>query len=422
MELAKASGLPPKILLVDDEDFVLSLSTSALRSLGFQDIDNANNGVEALERLNTSERSYDIIICDLNMPEMDGVEFMRRIKADKFSGGLILLSGEDERILKIVEELATVQNINIIGRISKPVTTQGLKEIIENYHLDERITAHTPGVSHNTVNELTADLKGNLDQLRLHYQPFVHIASGEIRGIETLISWQYSDGEVLNADELLKEADKCGCLSRVVQHIYQNAARQSAVWSSQRLFLQNVIRLPIVVLDCDDLKTFFLNRTENVNQFRRQLILEFPEHPLAEHWSDRLDILNQIQLQKIGIAIGNLGESGLKLGQINDFPLSLLRIDLPQLTGESQNNEILATVRSGRNFGRHLRPEVVLKGVEKREDWEIAESVGAHYAQGAFCSQPLPGKSVSGFIESWIPPRRQNNRQVRPALAIASPI
>ena len=88
---------PRKVLVVDDNRVSRHAVTSALGRLGIEDVRAAADGDEALAVL--GEAAIDTIICDLNMPRMDGVEFLRYLAARDFRGAVVLVSGEDPRVL-----------------------------------------------------------------------------------------------------------------------------------------------------------------------------------------------------------------------------------------------------------------------------------------------------------------------------------
>ena len=95
--------------------------TTALNSIGVKNVVSAADGKEALSSLEAA--SADIVICDLNMPEMDGVEFLRHLAEANFIGSVVLVSGEDRRILDTAESLAGAHNLNVLGAVknrSKP--------------------------------------------------------------------------------------------------------------------------------------------------------------------------------------------------------------------------------------------------------------------------------------------------------------
>src|SRR3569832_1285977 len=82
-----------KILLVDDESFALKLMTRLLEVLGCSDILSFERAHEALAILGADVGAVDLVICDLQMPEKDGVEFVRHLAQLGYAGGLILAGG-----------------------------------------------------------------------------------------------------------------------------------------------------------------------------------------------------------------------------------------------------------------------------------------------------------------------------------------
>ena len=122
------------LLVVDDEPFVLNLSIRVLNNLGFERIATASTGKGALAMVTSAEEPYDIIICDLNMPEMDGVAFMRLVSETDYSGSLILLSGEEERMLETTLELAKAHSLNVLGFIQKPIKPDLLNDLIAQHN------------------------------------------------------------------------------------------------------------------------------------------------------------------------------------------------------------------------------------------------------------------------------------------------
>ena len=69
-----------KVLLVDDSTTMRKIQRRSLAQMGVSDITEAGNGLEALEILGTNEDGFDLVICDVNMPELDGISTLKRIR------------------------------------------------------------------------------------------------------------------------------------------------------------------------------------------------------------------------------------------------------------------------------------------------------------------------------------------------------
>lgn len=121
----------PHIFLVDDDAFQLRLLSSQLAVLGLDQVDACTSGQQALTLLAAQPVGEQLIFLDLNMPGMDGVEFVRRLVDIPYSGALVLVSGEGERILDTVERLARAHRLNVLEHLNKPVQIEMLEALIE---------------------------------------------------------------------------------------------------------------------------------------------------------------------------------------------------------------------------------------------------------------------------------------------------
>ncbi len=91
-----------KILYVDDSKTIRDLVESALLDIGYLNIQGAEDGVEALEVCDNSEDEFDFIITDINMPNMDGIEFIYNLRnrLDYMSTPIMVLSTEWSKEMK----------------------------------------------------------------------------------------------------------------------------------------------------------------------------------------------------------------------------------------------------------------------------------------------------------------------------------
>ena len=108
----------PKILLLDDDPFMLGLQSRMLRSMDYRRISTAGSGEAALRMLE-KEAPFDLILCDLNMPGMDGIEFLQMLNASPYCGSIILISGEGARIMHAVQKLLNRNRLAVAGEAGR---------------------------------------------------------------------------------------------------------------------------------------------------------------------------------------------------------------------------------------------------------------------------------------------------------------
>jgi len=118
-----------RILLLDDDPFMLDLLADMIASLGEHTIVRETDGRRALIELRL--RPPQLVICDLSMPVMDGIDFLRLAAAQQYQGGVVLLSGVDGAVLKTAARLAEAQGLAIIDACAKPMSLETLTGLLE---------------------------------------------------------------------------------------------------------------------------------------------------------------------------------------------------------------------------------------------------------------------------------------------------
>src|SRR5688572_12467166 len=88
-----------RILVIDDEPFARAVTVNQLQQLGYKHIEEASDGADAIGIMQNTQLSFDVILCDLNMPVMDGFDFIHAAQAINYEGALIVVSSEDQQQL-----------------------------------------------------------------------------------------------------------------------------------------------------------------------------------------------------------------------------------------------------------------------------------------------------------------------------------
>ncbi|MET0982316.1 MAG: response regulator [Telluria sp.] len=122
---AAGAGQPPRVLVLDDDRFMLEMLKDMLEQIGVRHIYTEASTRHALSTL--AEASPDMLICDLALPDMDGIEFMQAAAERGFRGGVILLSGMDSGVRDAAGELARVLGLRVAGIFRKPIGLDQLR-------------------------------------------------------------------------------------------------------------------------------------------------------------------------------------------------------------------------------------------------------------------------------------------------------
>lgn len=120
-----------RVLIVDDDPFTHELLASMLRQLGVTRIALAADGERGVAALSDARGAPDVIICDLNMPGKDGFQVMEALAASTFKGGVILLSGMEQRVLNSAALMGRFHQLKILGVAQKPVSKAALGALLD---------------------------------------------------------------------------------------------------------------------------------------------------------------------------------------------------------------------------------------------------------------------------------------------------
>ena len=131
MYLKTMDGSLKSILVVEDDEFNQEILRRKLGLLGFTDIHVANNGRTGVRVLEKLPRPPDFLICDIFMPDMDGIEFVAELVKRNYKGGLILMTGVDLAMLEVAQEIASLKGLNVLGGFKKPLDQEKLRQAFE---------------------------------------------------------------------------------------------------------------------------------------------------------------------------------------------------------------------------------------------------------------------------------------------------
>ena len=131
-QTALDSGL--RILVIDDEPFVQAVTINLLQQLGYQHIETASDGADALSLMQNPAAPFGLIICDLNMPVMDGFDFIYALQSLNYPGALIVLSSETQQQRSEAVELGIACGLKVLGALRKPLELEALQDVLEKYY------------------------------------------------------------------------------------------------------------------------------------------------------------------------------------------------------------------------------------------------------------------------------------------------
>jgi EAL domain-containing protein (putative c-di-GMP-specific phosphodiesterase class I)/FixJ family two-component response regulator len=389
-----------RILLLDDDPFMLKLLRRQLAQLSYTQVDAFDSGQKALEQIISSKALYDLIFLDINMPGMDGIEFIRQLVQCRYSGSVILVSGEAGRILESVEKLIEAHKLTALGHLHKPVKPEDLAILIGR--LKTNIGPSTP--SRETRTPYSAEqLRVAIDNGELvnYYQPKVALTTSEVVGVESLVRWQHPVDGLIFPDQFIEVAADHGLITKVTRVVLTAAMQQAKAW------MQSGYHLPVAVnVSMDDLTALdfpdvaaALARSAGIDP--SLITLEVTEGQMMRKLSTILDVLSRLSLKRFRLAIDDFGTGHSSLAQLRDLPFDELKVDRGFVHGASTDETCGAICGASLLMAHQLQMQAVGEGIENREDWEFLRLRGCDVGQGYFIARPMPAAEVVDWAGAW---------------------
>jgi len=386
-----------RILVLDDEPLMRKLLAHMLSDLGFASVVTCDNGTSALECVDAADDSPDLILLDLNMPDMDGIEFVRKLVEHDYTGSLILVSGEDERVLQMAEKLVQAHAIAVLGHLNKPVSREALSRMVDTWLPDGG--AHEAAHRHYTAGELRTAIA--CGQLVNHYQPKVVVATGEVIGVEALVRWLHPLDGLVFPDQFIALAEAHGLIDELTHLVLGEAIAQASAWRQAGLQLRMAVNVSMGNLSSVSFADFASGQAAAAGVAPQDIVLEVTESLLMMDQRVPLDILTRLRLKRFRLSIDDFGTGHSSLTQLGDISFDELKIDRSFVHGAGRDETARAMFDASLGLGKQLGLEVVAEGVEDHDDWELVRSAGCDLAQGYFIARPMAAAELPAWIESW---------------------
>lgn len=386
------------ILLVDDEPFVRQLTARLLTSIGFSAISEASNGHEALKLIDSTGGSFDIIFCDLMMPDMDGIEFVRHLSELKDPPAIAFLSGAEAAILRAAKGLALARRLNVLGTILKPAKIPDIERALTNFDEDSRPRSRR-SVPDITESDLARAIEA--DELIFHYQPKVAIPSRSLNSVEALVRWKHPKFGLVFPDAFVALAESGPLITPMTEKLVEIAVRQLAAWKADRLETRVAVNLSPSMLSDVTLPERLVSLTTKYGVPAEQVVLEITETGVAEDEAIYLEIVTRLHMKGFEISIDDFGTGSSSLSKLEAMPFGELKIDRAFVDGAHADPTKSAILKASINLAKSLNLKTIAEGVELEEDWKLLHELGCDIVQGYFVAKPMPPEDLSDWVRKW---------------------
>lgn len=377
------------VLAVDDETDFLELIVQIGEGVGC-DVITAESATAFREQL--ARRHPSLILLDLQMPGMDGIEALRYLARIGTGAGILLASGMDQRVLVSARQLGDQLGLKMLGTLQKPAMLEDIEALLAK-HIEpgERVSFEE---LHTAIEE---------HELIVHYQPKLVRCSNDwqVRSAEALVRWRHPRLGLLYPGEFLPLAEQSGLIIGVTDFVLTDAIRQIGHWRQRGLDLGAAVNLsPRLVQDLEFPDRLSLILRE-FDASAEQLTLEVTEAASLDDPELVMDIFTRLRVKGVGLSLDDFGIGTSSLTQLYKMPFSEVKIDRLLIAEVNQGRAAATVVRAIIELAHNLSLTVCAEGVETSPVFEFLEQTGCDALQGEFIAQAMPANEIESFIDVW---------------------
>jgi len=217
---------------------------------------------------------------------------------------------------------------------------------------------------------------------RLHYQPQVDMATGEVRGAEALIRWTDPVLGEISPGEFIPVAEESGFIIPIGDWVLREAVRQAARWQACGLRLIASVNVSAVQFQQPGFVDSVADALRESGLAPQWLELELTESILIQNAQDALLRLQALSELGVKLAIDDFGTGYSSLGYLKRFPIGRLKIDRSFVRGLPSDESDKGIVSAILTLGRALHLQVIAEGVETEEQRAFLTGAGCDEYQG----------------------------------------
>ena len=391
-------------LVAEDHAFQLRSVVRMLQDLGVKSVAEAGDGLAALTLLQRPDCCLDVVICDLDMPEMDGMEFIRRMGENASAVSVILVSAHDDALIAAAESMSRAYGVQVLGSIEKPITPGRLAELIGLHcRLPQRAAATAPRpVVHHDRHEIECGLGD--DQFEAFFQPKIALADGRVIGAEALARWRHPRDGVLAPGAFLPQIENGDLIEPLTWLMLRKSARACRNWQTAGHALTVAVNLSQTMLSDKALadKITTVVREEGLDP--RYVVLEITESAAMSDLGLGLENLTRLRMKGFGLSIDDYGTGFSSMQQLSRIPFTELKIDRSFVSGADRQEKLRVMIETSLVLAAKLGMKFVAEGVETRVEWDTLKALGCYAAQGYFMARPMDAVAFNTWLKTWIPP------------------
>lgn len=379
---------PLNVLVLEDDPLQRLVTVTALKKVMLGQIQDAASGSEALMLLESCH-NIDIAICDLKMPGMDGLAFLRHASRGGKLRSVILCSQIDPILRQATIVMIKHLGLSFLGDLGKPFNLERLTTLLTRYR---SLRHHLPSPLLPSELPSLADVVRGLDngEFEPYYQPKVALGDTSLLGVEALARWNHPRLGVLPPSHFLHIMEHYNLLDRLFWQVLDQGLALRRVMAAKGTALSFSFNLHPSQLASETLTESISSLLTQFQVPSTSIIFEISETRLTDAPASQLENLVRLRTMGCGLAMDDFGTGYASLDRLCELPFSQIKLEGAFVRKMRHSPRSSLIISSTVALARSLGISLVIEGVETLEQKERLQELGCTVAQGFLFARPMP--------------------------------
>lgn len=385
------------VLLVDDSPTILNFVSAVLeQEFNITNIHSATSAPEAMQVLRQSKH-INLLFLDLNMPNVDGIQFLEKLSQRDYHGYIVIMSGISTQIISSVESLTKRYGLNYIGTLLKPIHESDFSAIIDKIGVTRKKEIKQESLK---TYEIIRAIKNS--DIEVLYQPQIDLISREFVGVEALCRMNHPRLGVVSPDRFIDKAEESELIVHITLAVLKQAMADWKKWQANGLEIKLAVNISPIALQQPEFADTILSLLMQFAMEPTDLCIEVTEGALASNQVQELANLNRLNMRGIEVALDDFGQSHSTIERLQRLPISYLKLDKSYFLDNQNNLSKIPLINSSLSIAKELNIKTIAEGVEDSGIMNLVTEVGCDFGQGYYIGRPMNAAKILHWQREWL--------------------
>lgn len=386
------------VLILEDQPFQRGFLANLFNGVPGNHTETTGDGAGALAMCQV--HPYDLVVTDLMMPGVDGIQFIQCLATQEQKPALVLVSSASQRLMASARLMAESLGLKVLAVLTKPVSPGDVADVMELLNQQRHGAGREIMLEEEPLSTTREVLCKAIStgEITAWFQPKKSLGSGLVVAAEALVRWQHPELGLVPPGRFLPLIEAYSLESALLRHTLTASIRAQAKWRKLGFRVPVSINLPPHLLERSTLPDELFALTLQQGSVPADLCFELLESSTTRHISHYYAGACRLRMKGFGLALDDFGQGFSSVHNLVSTPFTEIKIDRTLVQGCAQNAALRDALATVITLGRKLGLNIVAEGVETDDELATLRMLGCSQVQGFLISAAIPAESFSELL------------------------